>query len=177
MSNNYKIHHGIKLSDNSKIYNLEIEELDEDPNPIRLGRIWYNKPEKNYKHTTLDKDNNVIIKSFQDISFISNTIPSTSDSFILPAGISVNEAIDLLTAQINLLINKINNLILTEYFYTTDIPTNSIDMEIPLVKYKLSISINGLEQSNTCFNVDNNRIIFNDELPNKSLIKVIYFNI
>jgi len=177
MSNNYKIYHGIKLSDNSKIYNLEIEELDIDPNPIRIGRIWYNKTEKKYKHSTLDKHNNIINKSFDDVSFISNYTSTPSDSFILPKGISVNEAIDLLTSQINILINKLNNLILTEYFYTTDSPINFIDMEIPLVKYKLSISINGLEQPNTCFNVENKRIIFNGNLPNNSLIKVIYFNI
>ena len=182
LTNHYKIYHGIKLADNSKIYNVEIEELEKDPNPVRVGRIWYNKSEKLYKHTTYNAANEVIIKSFTDITFINTVTPSPTDFFTIPDGTGTNEAISLLVAEVNKLYSKLNNLVLAEEFYTLDGLVDSLDLVtipsfVPAIsKYKFVIYINGLEQSKDCFEIISNKIKFKQSLPAKALIKVMYYN-
>jgi hypothetical protein len=76
---NYIIHHGIELAEKSCIVNCEIESLAQDPEVIRVGRIWYNLTENKIKYSKLDDDDNVIVQTFgEDIEF-THEILSTQD--------------------------------------------------------------------------------------------------
>jgi hypothetical protein len=185
----YKIHHGIKLADNSEIYNLEIEKLINDPNPIRIGRIWYNRIDKLFKYTTLDENNNIVIETFASLESISSTIldahnitynplSSSNQYFNIPENTSVDNAINLITTQINNLYSKILTSRFIEYFYITSrIDNITLTKEI-YNKNNLVIIINGLEQSESSYSINNNKTIhFTDLLPPNSVIKFINLEI
>jgi hypothetical protein len=186
----FKIHHGIKLADNSEIYNLEIEKLINDPNPIRIGRIWYNRIEKLFKYTTLDENNNIVIETFASLESISSTIleshnitynplSSSNQYFNIPENTTVDNAINLITTQINNLYSKILTSRFIEYFYiTSQIDNITLTKEIHN-KNNLVIIINGLEQSESSYSIttNNKTIHFTDLLPPNSVIKIINLEI
>jgi hypothetical protein len=186
----FKIHHGIKLADNSEIYNLEIEKLINDPNPIRIGRIWYNRIDKLFKYTTLDENNNIVIEAFASLESISSTIleshnitynplSSSNQYFNIPENTTVDTAINLITTQINNLYSKILTSRFIEYFYiTSQIDNITLTKEIHN-KNNLVIIINGLEQSESSYSIttNNKTIHFTDLLPPNSVIKIINLEI
>jgi len=179
MSNNFKVYHGIKLSAGSKFHNLELEELETDPAVLKLGRVWYNSTDKKYKRAVLSKDNTAIIaKAFDDIDFVSELAVNPIDKFILPENISLNEAVNLLTAELNKIYNKMDNLFKTEYFYINSENINQLEISNKAIKNNISVYINGLSQSNDCFSLINGYVlIFNNLLPINSFIKLEYFNL
>lgn len=180
-----KIYHGVRLADNSQLYNLEIEKFFTDPNPIRIGRIWYNLYEKHFKYTSLDKDNNIIIKTFLDFESIPDIIieshnvncPNTNLSnpyFNLPNTNTLDENLNLLVNEINKLYTLLINNKTIEYFYTT-LQINTITLTKSIyTKINLIILINGLEQYEDSYNIVNNKtILFTESLPPNSVIKVV----
>lgn len=113
------IHHGVlQLARNSFISNCEIEALYADPDIHRIGRIWFNIPEKVFKYSGLDSNNNLIICIFGSNSELTSFISSLSSSlgsnligfqgnqnnlnFIVPS--------DTLTNTLNVIIDEISSV-------------------------------------------------------------------
>lgn len=181
------VYHGIKLSENAKIYNLEVEELEQDPNPIRVGRIWFDLQTKHFKYTTLDDNNNITIQVFCALTDIPSSILDANS--IKFAGNINNQYVNLsvnsnVESSLNVIIQHLNNLyskLLTfnhiEYFVTNStIQINNITLSKSIFnKDYLTVIINGLEQSSNSFLIlsNNKTLQFIENLPLDSIIKVI----
>lgn len=184
------VYHGITVAENSKIYNLEVEQLEHDPNPIRIGRIWFDLQTKHFKYTTLDDSNHVIIRTFSALTDIpsyvldANNIQYVGNSgnqFVnLPVNNNLEIALNIIVQHLNNIYSKLNTSSV-EYFLT-----NSINYINTLVltkaiydKKNLTVIINGLEQNLSCFTIlsDNKTIQFIENLPLDSIIKTINIEI
>lgn len=186
MADNTKIYHGIKLADNAKLYNLEVEEFDVDPNPVRIGRIWFNKPNKHFKYTTLDDNDNLIIRTFctlEDIPAVVldanniNYAGSINNQYVnLPLNSPLEDTLNSLITHINKIYNKLLNSNAIEYFYTNNTtPIRVLTLCNGVTnKENLIVLINGLEQNSSAYNLlTTNSIEFVADLPLDSVIKII----
>lgn len=185
------IYHGVELANNSKIKNLEVEELITDPNPIRIGRIWYNTTSKQFKYTSLDNTNSIIIKafvSFEDLIHyiknsqidsqnvvLANSATANNLVFSIPNNSNINVSIDLIAEEISKIKTFLNNSVSIYEFYVTN-NTNLISIN-NLNPNKLIILINGLEQPLNCYTINLNGITFSENLLPDSYIKIINFNL
>ncbi len=181
------VYHGIKLSENAKIYNLEVEELEQDPNPIRVGRIWFDLQTKHFKYTTLDDNNNITIQVFCALTDIpSSILDANSIKFAgninnqyvnLPVNSNVESSLNVIIQHLNNLYSKLLTFNHIEYFVTNStIQINNITLSKSIFnKDYLTVIINGLEQSSNSFLIlsNNKTLQFIENLPLDSIIKVI----
>lgn len=194
----YIIYHGIKLAENSSIVNCEIESLSVDPVPVRIGRVWYNTTDKVFKYSGLDDENQVIIKSFDDFAglneFISNLIssgPGKGASMIgyegiintflsIPPG-SIKDTLDILTTELGILKNSLNNLVVVDQFIITQDGPNTVTLsKAANDKNKLLVLINGLEQGENDYSlttINNQSTLSFDLIYNGDKVKVVNFEI
>lgn len=189
------IYNGLELSNNSVFKNLNIECLDIDPTTLQLGRIWYLKSEKHFKYVTLNNHNLLTINSFSNLEDIDTKITNSSinckkvflrDSdnngdvqFAIPDDSNLEDAINLIAAEISKIKNYLNNGLtsVSEYYLTQT--TNIITLDYTVSLSRLLILINGLEQPIAAYSLGSNSksIIFTELIPVTSYIKVISFNL
>jgi len=184
-----------KISNEYALKNLFIDHVEIDPNPVQVGRIWFNTNEKNYKFSTLDLETNeLIIRHFPTLADIheivleyqldnSNRIilrNSGNDNdilFNLPTDSTIEESINLIAAQITKIKQFLNTGLtsISEFYFTG--PSNTITLQYDIYPLHLLILINGLEQPIQCYNISSDRTItFDEDVPIDSLVKIISFN-
>jgi hypothetical protein len=194
----YIIYHGIKLAENSSIVNCEIESLSADPFPTRIGRVWYNTTDKVFKYSGLDQSNQIIIKSFDDfgglttfIQDLVSTDPGKGANIIgyegnintfltIPPG-TIKDSLDVITTELGILKNSLNNLVVVDQFVITQDGPNTVTLsKVANDKNKLMVLINGLEQGETDYQLTTNnnqsQISF-DLIYNNDKVKVVNFEI
>jgi hypothetical protein len=186
---NYIVYHGVKLAENSKVYNLEVEDILSDPSPIRIGRIWYNRTDRHFKYTSLDDNNGIIIKTFACLEDISPAILEahninypgySSTTFTIPPNSNLETSLNLIIDEIvNIKQSLQNNFFLEEFYVTEPVVGNNILLSKDIInRNRLIILINGLEQPllSVTIQPDNKTLHFTEDLNIGDYIKVVYFN-
>lgn len=76
----FPIFHGISIAENAYIENLNVENLAVDPIPVAAGRVWFNGTDKVFKHSTLDANGGVIVRTFATAEDLAASVASLSAS-------------------------------------------------------------------------------------------------
>lgn len=185
------VFNNLKISNEEALKNLFIENLANDPNPVQIGRIWYNTTEDNYKYSTIDLlTNDVIIKHFPTIADIEqyilnleinsssivleNSGNNNNVLFNLPTGSTIEESINLIAAEITNIKTFLNSRLInvSEFYFTSPYNTITLNHAVRI----LVLLINGLEQPESCYTIFNRSITFQESLPIGSFVKIICSN-